>query len=108
MGGRRAFGPRGRRSEKPVSKQTKIEKKPSNQYDSAYTGVTWVTIEAKNRSYTGWYVDIRDTIGEPGTADDNVTSRRTSGIKCVSKGACNRYQHQYLKLQHSLEQFADA
>ncbi len=71
------------------------------------TRATWVTIKAKDGSYTRSYVDIRHVYAYVGESDDYIISRRTFGFKYASRTAYNRYRDRYLSFQQSLCQYAD-
>jgi hypothetical protein len=65
---------------------------------SATNVVTWLTVAARDGSYTRTYQDTR-------TRDGSV--RWVIGIKYADQAAFNRHKADYLRFKSSLEQFAD-
>ncbi len=96
-------------TENLVDEKTKIREifYPPDDVPAAYSRATWVTIEAKDKSYTRSYLDIRGSWDDTGP-QASVWSRRTFGIKYVDQRAYRQYRDQYLRFRSTLRQFADA
>jgi hypothetical protein len=95
------------RTERVLTQETKTVKGAFNKQIPSYTRTVRATIEARDGSYTRSYVDIRETLGEPGPAEQ-VVSRRAFCFRYRSEKLRARYEKEYSEFQHSLEQFEDA
>ncbi len=81
-------------TEKEVSRRVQTSKDAARIYT---TKAIWVTVEAKNKSYTRTWEDV----------ETSLNTRRVTGVKYKTEADFKRYRAQYLAFKKSLKQFGD-
>lgn len=79
-------------------REKQVSKSSENRQNKNYTTkVRWITVEAKNKSYTRTWEDM----------ETSLNTRHVFGVKYKSEADFKRYRPQYLAFKKSLHQFTD-